>query len=116
MFGIHAASHGGMMCPRTSGLTEPEQDVVDEDHAEAEHEAGELAVAPVAGAEREADQAEHQARERDRELLLDFEQLAVRINALLLELRGARLAAVESTFRGRRAAARRAGTPSPGSG
>ena len=62
MLGSHAASHGGSMRPLRQRLTEPQQDVVDEDDAMPIDEAGELAVAAVGRAERQADQAEDQAR------------------------------------------------------
>ncbi len=77
--------------PAHDGLTKPEQDVVNENHRETDHEARELAVAPVAGAEREADETEYEAGEWNRKLLLDFKELGVWINPLLLELCGARL-------------------------
>src|SRR5262245_64060474 len=72
-------------CPtrRSSDLTKPEQNVVNENHRQTDHEARELAVAPVAGAEREADETEYEAGERNRKLLLDFEELGVWINPLL---------------------------------
>ena len=93
-------------------LAEPEQHVVDEDDADADDEARQLAVAAVGGAERQADQAEHQARKRNRELLLDLEQLAVRIDALASRAPPPAPAAAESTSRWRPAPGPRAETPS----
>ncbi len=81
MFGSQTASHGGRCGPWPSPGP-PEHDVVDEDDADADDEAGQLAVAAVGGAERQADQAEHQARHRDRELLVDRHQLVVRRQSL----------------------------------
>ena len=52
-----------------------QRDVVREDDAEAEDEASQLAVAAIGGAEREADDAEHETGDRDRELLMDRHDL-----------------------------------------
>ena len=60
------------------GLAEPQQDVVDEHDRHADNEARQLAVAPVGGAKRQADQAEHEACRGYRELLVNLEELIVR--------------------------------------
>ena len=73
MFGIQAASHGGDEAALGQRGTQLQQHVVDEDDADADHEAGELAVAAVGHAQRQADQPEDQAGEGDRELLLDLD-------------------------------------------
>ena len=51
--------------PTHDGLAKPEQDVVNENHRQTNHEAGELAVAPVAGPEREANQSRTLGRQTE---------------------------------------------------
>jgi hypothetical protein len=60
--------------------------VVGKDNCDADDEAGETAIASMAGAERESQDAEDKARHRYRELLLDFDDLVVRREALSAEL------------------------------
>ncbi len=52
--------------------------VVDEDDRDADDEAGETAIAPMTRAERESEDAEDEARDRNRELRVDLDDLVVR--------------------------------------
>ena len=73
----HGASHGGRRPAERRGARRVQQHVVREDDADAQREARELAVLAVADAERQANQRQHEARRRQRELLLDRVELAV---------------------------------------
>ncbi len=68
----------GPVVPLGLRLGEEHHHVVGEDHHHADDEAAELAVARDGQAEREADDREHEAGRRDRELLLDGIDFRVR--------------------------------------
>ena len=71
MFGTHGATSGRQPAAHRDRPGAVEQDVVDEDDGEAEHEARQPAVPAIAGAERQADQREDRAGERQRELVAE---------------------------------------------
>ncbi len=82
------------------------RDVVGEDDDQADREAAERAVAPVGGAERDADQPEHQTGHRNRPLAVDGDQLVVRRLAPASPSRPPRRAARRWSSRSGRARAR----------
>ena len=69
-------------------LPKPQQDVIDEHDRDADDEARQLAIAAVGRAKRQADQAEHEARGGNRELLVNLEELIVRELSLFAYLLG----------------------------
>ena len=73
-----APTSAGIWCALGHRLGEKHHDVVGEDDADADDEAGELAVAGDAEPERQADDREDEAGDRERELLLDRHDLVVR--------------------------------------
>src|SRR5207237_262073 len=72
----HPRRHAGRHPPaQREAARREQQHIVDEQHADAEDEAGELAFLSIGGAEREADHREDKASRWNRKLLLDREQL-----------------------------------------
>ena len=124
----HIASQG-CIAPGVAGLlAEPDQHVVDEDHADRQREGRRARLLLAAEREREPEQAEHQAGGGDRELLVPLDREAAPLRARLAlraELGHLCRRAPAATSRGRpsRAAAscgrgrtRRPAGPSPSSG
>ena len=85
MFGNPGGEPGRHPGPLGRRLGVHEDEVVDVDDDDALDEARELRVAPVREAEHRAEQREHQAGRRDRELLLDLHRGVVGRDPLLLQ-------------------------------
>ena len=64
-------------------LAEPDQHVVDEDHADRQREGGRARLLPAAERQRQPEQPEHQAGRRDRELLVPLDREAAPLRARL---------------------------------
>ena len=88
MLGSHAALAG--RCPaERAGARGPQQDVIHENDAEADREAGKPAIFAVADPECEGEETQNGACAGERKLLMDHEPLTVAVAAVLLGIRGA---------------------------